>query len=145
MCSARVHRLAFLGELFDAAILLLMAFRSCKPLDDFCKASPNWSACRPARDSRKTHRSAHAAFGDTLLPGLPPWCPQKDVFFRRPCPGEFADEAARFAEHLEGFLKSINVYGCVQPKMYSFIFGFPAPRSLVTEVKLTASSNYLFT
>ena len=50
-----------------------------------------------------------------------------------PLAGKIADEAARFAEHFEGFLQVNNVNPVALAKNVFFHFRIPAPR-LVTEV-----------
>jgi hypothetical protein len=99
-----------------------MAFSSFSRLMDFC------SVAQPAVVHEK-RTAALRFFGDRFL-GLPLGAHKKNV---STLPGEFAHEAARFAEHLEGFLKIDNVDAVAFAENVLLHFRVPATR-LVTEV-----------
>jgi len=121
-------RFLFLGELGHAPVFA-HSFQQLQPLDGFLQRGPiRQRAAKPAM-VHKIRAAALGFFGNGFL-GLALGA------YKQHGPavgGNFAHEAARFAEHLESFLKINNVNAVAFPENIFLHFGVPAAR-LVAKV-----------
>ncbi len=121
-------RLFFLRELFDPAIFR-HGLQQLQPLDGLLQRRPIRQRSAQPAVVHKERPAAFRLFGDRFL-GLPLGAHKQYGSTLR---GEFAHEAARFAEHLEGFLQVDNVDAVAFTENVLLHLRVPASR-LVTEV-----------